>query len=308
MLEVIGLKKSYGSFLSVKGISFDVKSGEIVGLLGQNGAGKSTTMRMISGVQAPTEGKITFLGEDLREMKAIGRRNLGYLPEIPPLYTDLSVEEHLRVVCELKGLTRREWKEESLRVARLLQVDDVFHRCIRHLSKGYRQRVGFAAAIVGKPQLLILDEPAVGLDPKQLFELRQLIRDLSQNMAIILSSHMLTEITSVCNRIIIMKKGEIVANGSQEEVRATFQQGKQIVLELGGDVSGGMARIRQVFPHISVTDQGEGHFLLDCTEDIRGDLYQTLAQQCPDTLVYTLGRKTMSMEEIFMSLSQEGME
>lgn len=308
MLQVTGLKKAYGSFLSVKGISFQVEVGEIVGLLGQNGAGKSTTMRMISGVEAPTEGEIILFGENIQKMKARERQKLGYLPEIPPLYTDLTVEEHLKVVCDFKGLPRREWKEESLRVAGLLQVEDVFYRCIRHLSKGYCQRVGFAAAIVGKPKLLILDEPAVGLDPKQLFELRKLIRDLSKEMGIILSSHMLTEITAVCHRVIIMKKGEIVANGSEAEVRASFFQGIEIVLELGGDIMDGISRILQGFPTISVNHQGEGRFLLTCSEDLRGEIYRILAQLCPNTILYTLEKKNISMEEVFMALSGEGME
>lgn len=306
MLQVNGLEKSYGSVQSVKGISFQVASGEIVGLLGQNGAGKSTTLRMIAGFQAPTKGEIRFMGKEFQEIGAKGRSHLGYLPEIPPLYTDFTVKEHLRIVCDLRGIPKREWTEESLRVARLLQVDDVFSRCIRHLSKGYRQRVGFAAAIIGKPKLLILDEPAVGLDPKQLYELRQLIRDLSKEMGIILSSHMLTEITSLCHRIIIMKKGEIVANGTEAEIRASYQRGIQIELTLGGDIDSAVTVIQEKFPDIRWESKGEGAFFLHCPRDIRGELYETIARDCPKTTIYTLHLNTISMEEIFMELSQEG--
>lgn len=203
--------KRYGNHAAVDHLSFTVDTGKVVGFLGPNGAGKSTTMNMITGYIAPTEGTVLIDGIDMSQEPEKAKENIGYLPEIPPLYQDLRVREYLQFVAELKKLPKKERNLAVYNTMKETKTKDVSERLIRHLSKGYKQRVGLAAAMLGSPDILILDEPTVGLDPSQIIEIRELIRELSKSHTILLSSHIMQEISAVCDEIIIINKGKMIA-------------------------------------------------------------------------------------------------
>ena len=218
MIEVSDLVKRYGTHTAVDHLNFHVDQGQIYGFLGPNGAGKSTTMNMLTGYLAATEGQIKINGHDISEEPQEAKRCIGYLPEIPPLYLEMTPREYLRFVAELKGVEPKQREEMLHRIMEQTQILDVQDRLIRHLSKGYRQRVGLAQALVGDPPVLILDEPMVGLDPKQIIEIRELIKSLGKKHTIILSSHILSEITSVCDHIMIISQGKLVASDTPENL------------------------------------------------------------------------------------------
>lgn len=218
MIEVNDLVKRYGTHMAVDHLNFHVDQGQIYGFLGPNGAGKSTTMNMLTGYLAATEGQIKINGHDISEEPQEAKRCIGYLPELPPLYLDMTPREYLRFVADLKGVESKQQEEMLHRIMEQTQILDVQARLIRHLSKGYRQRVGLAQALVGDPPVLILDEPMVGLDPKQIIEIRELIKSLGKKHTIILSSHILSEITSVCDHIMIISQGKLVASDTPENL------------------------------------------------------------------------------------------
>ena len=217
MIEVTGLSKRYGTYLAVKDVSFSIEKGEFIGFLGPNGAGKSTIMNILTGYLSLTQGKVEIDGYDIAEYPEDAKRRIGYLPEIPPLYTDMKVREYLNFIYDLKKVKFPK-KPHIDEILRLVKIDNVQNRLIKNLSKGYRQRVGFAQALIGNPDVLILDEPTVGLDPKQIIEIRNLIARLGKNHTIILSSHILSEIQAVCKRVIIINKGQIIADDTPENL------------------------------------------------------------------------------------------
>lgn len=221
MIEVKNLTKKYGSFTAVKDLSFTIEKGHVYGLLGPNGAGKSTTMNIITGCLAATEGQVTVGGFDIYEEAKKAKKMIGYLPEIPPLYTDMSPYEYLKFVGNSKGLPKNKLTEYIEDVMKKTGITNVADRLIRNLSKGYKQRVGIAQALLGDPEIIILDEPTVGLDPTQLIEIRELIRSLKEDHAVILSSHIMGEITAVCDYVIIIAHGRIVAEGTLEELEGS---------------------------------------------------------------------------------------
>ncbi|MCD7783784.1 MAG: ABC transporter ATP-binding protein [Firmicutes bacterium] len=224
MIEVSHLTKKYGENLAVDDISFTVEPGKIYGFLGPNGAGKSTTMNIITGCLAPTSGEVTVNGYSIVEEPIEAKSYIGYLPELPPLYTDMTPYEYLRFVAECKGVKRSEIEEELDYVMEETAIYDVKDRLIRNLSKGYRQRVGIAQAMIGDPEVIILDEPTVGLDPQQIIEIRDLIKSLGEeNRTVILSSHILTEVASVCDRILVISHGKIVANDTMENISSSMK-------------------------------------------------------------------------------------
>lgn len=216
MIEVKDLVKRYGGRTAVDHLNFHVKKGQIYGFLGPNGAGKSTTMNMLTGYLAATEGEIRINGHDVSEEPLEARRCIGYLPEVPPLYPDMTPEEYLCFTAELKGIPKESRTKQVDKVMDELGIRDVKERLIRHLSKGYRQRVGLAQALLGDPEVLILDEPMVGLDPKQIIEIRELIKSLGKKHTVILSSHILSEITSICDHVMIISHGRLVASDTPE--------------------------------------------------------------------------------------------
>ena len=234
MLTATNLTKQYGSLVSADSLNFTIEKGEVVGLLGANGAGKSTTMNMITGCMPPSSGTVTVFGQDIHEEPISAKRHIGYLPEIPPLYTDMTVTEQLMFACALRAVEKSVRKSEIDRVCELVNIGDMRRRMIKQLSKGYRQRVGMAQALVGSPELLILDEPTAGLDPKQIIDIRQLILKLKERHTIILSSHILAEITSVCTRLLIMKGGKLVADSTPEQLGNAHGGGNQLELRVRG--------------------------------------------------------------------------
>ena len=234
VIEVRDLVKRYGKHVAVDHLNFRVKKGQIYGFLGPNGAGKSTTMNMLTGYLAATEGTILIDGHDVSEEPMEARRCIGYLPEIPPLYLDMTPREYLKFAAELKGIPKEKREGAVEKAMDRTQIRDVQERLIRHLSKGYRQRVGLAQALLGDPEVLILDEPMVGLDPKQIIEIRELIRSLGKKHTIILSSHILSEITSICDHVMIISHGKLVASDTPENLGHYMKNSDVMELQVRG--------------------------------------------------------------------------
>ncbi len=232
MIEVSHLTKQYGNHLAVDDVSFAVADGQICGLLGPNGAGKSTIMNILTGYLSATSGQVTVAGHPLPEEADAAKACVGYLPEQPPLYPEMTVQEYLTFAAELKGVKKAERKEQVCRAARRTGLEAVLPRLIRSLSKGYKQRVGIAQALLSSPRLIILDEPTVGLDPAQVIEIRKLIRELGRAHTVILSSHILSEVQAVCQQILILSKGHLAAAGSLEELTADGKSLEEVFLEL----------------------------------------------------------------------------
>ena len=232
MIEVSHLTKQYGNHLAVDDVSFTVADGQICGLLGPNGAGKSTIMNILTGYLSATSGQVTVAGHPLPEEADAAKACVGYLPEQPPLYPEMTVQEYLTFAAELKGVKKAERKEQVCRAARRTRLETVLPRLIRSLSKGYKQRMGIAQALLGSPRLIILDEPTVGLDPAQVIEIRKLIRELGRAHTVILSSHILSEVQAVCQQILILSKGHLAAAGSLEELTADGKSLEEVFLEL----------------------------------------------------------------------------
>ena len=232
MVEVSHLSKNYGSHPAIRDLTFSVADGQVYGLLGPNGAGKSTIMNILTGYLAPTGGEVKVAGFSLPEQAQQAKACVGYLPEQPPLYPEMTVQEYLTFAAELKGVKKAERKEQVCRAARRTGLETVLPRLIRSLSKGYKQRVGIAQALLGSPRLIILDEPTVGLDPAQVIEIRKLIRELGRAHTVILSSHILSEVQAVCQQILILSKGHLAAAGSLEELTADGKSLEEVFLEL----------------------------------------------------------------------------
>ena len=234
MIEVSHLTKKYGRHLAVDDVSFTVEDGQIYGLLGPNGAGKSTIMNILTGYLSATSGQVTVAGHPLPEDADEAKACVGYLPEQPPLYPEMTVGEYLNFVAELKKVPRAQRKEQVLRAARRTGLEKVLPRLIRSLSKGYKQRVGIAQALLGSPKIIILDEPTVGLDPAQVIEMRKLIRELGKAHTVILSSHILSEVQAVCQQVLILSKGKLAASGTLQELTADGRSLEEVFLALTG--------------------------------------------------------------------------
>lgn len=309
MIEVKNLVKKYGTFLAVDDLSFTVEKGEIIGLLGPNGAGKSTTMNMITGYISSTEGTVTIDGYDIFEEPEEAKKRIGYLPEQPPVYMDMKVIEYLQFVAELKKVPKNERDTMLREIMKSTKVLDVKERLIRHLSKGYKQRVGIAGALVGYPDVIILDEPTVGLDPKQIIEIRDLIRSLSQKHTVILSSHILSEVSAVCDRVIIINQGKLIVDDTPEQLarHAAMSNGMQLVIK------GEKDRIFEILTDIpgviSVKAEKEEEGMVSLvvyTEDkdeVKEQIFYTLAEaKMP---IYTMQKLVFSLEDIFLELTKE---
>lgn len=307
MVEVKNLVKSYGSVAAVKGISFSAQQGEILGFLGPNGAGKTTTMNMITGYLSATSGSVTIDGFDILDNPKEARSRIGYLPEIPPLYLDMTVEKYLQFIYELKKVKfpRKEHLDE---IMALVKIDDIKGRVIRNLSKGYKQRVGFAQALVGNPPVLILDEPTVGLDPRQIIEMRSLIKSLGKKHTVIFSSHVLSEVSAICDRIVVISNGEITADSKTEELSSITDDAGRLslvvegaastVLSVLGDVDG-VIKVRR---EASLEDNAYS-YLVDYKKDrdIRRGVFRALAKaDCPILEMRGAGK---TLEESFLYLT-----
>lgn len=246
MVEVKNLTKQYGNVTAVSDLSFEIRDNEILGFLGPNGAGKSTTMNIIAGYLPTTSGTVTVSGHDIKEDARAAKRCIGYLPEIPPLYPDMRVEEYLRYCAGIKGIRRGDRKKEVEKAMARLELTDMRRRLISNLSKGYKQRVGLAQAIIGDPELLILDEPTVGLDPTQVAELRKFILELGKDHSVILSSHILGEISAVCNRVVIINKGELCAIDTIENLERKASGSPLLILTIEGDQDAATAVLKKI--------------------------------------------------------------
>ena len=311
MLTVRGVSKNYGSVKALKDISFTLEKGEVVGLLGANGAGKSTTMNILSGYFPPSEGSLELAGHDVSKEPFAYKQNLGYLPENPPLYLDMTIHEQLRFVCAAKGVPRREWAAEIERVSRLSSIHEVRHRLIRTMSKGYRQRIGLAQALTGRPRLLILDEPTAGLDPQQIIEIRELIETLKDEHTVIISSHILSEIASVSTRILILHKGRIMADQPVGELLDSSGKAPVLFLRLFGKAERAEELISRL-PGVrkAVTRDSIEPGCLDCDIhltgelDIRKELTAILAEH--NLPVMAMSLKTRTLEDIFIEIIRRG--
>jgi ABC-2 type transport system ATP-binding protein len=307
MLLVKDLVKHYGEQEAVRGISFHVEQGQIVGLLGENGAGKSTTMNMITGYISATAGDVWIQGIDILEHPKEAKKLIGYLPEQPPLYDKMTVKEYLRFVAELKGL-KKEAEQEALSVMEKTGLAERESMLIQHLSKGYRQRVGLAQALIGNPPLLILDEPMVGLDPNQMIEIRQLIRSLAGDHAVILSSHILSEIESICDHIIIMSHGEIIAENETDKLESEQAGQNKLKIVIKGDKQEIFKVVRESgllksFEYVRDIEPEVYEFSAIAAEDkdVRDELFVLFAEH--KMVVYSLNIKQLSLEDVFIKLT-----
>ncbi len=303
MIKVRNLTKKYGNHLAVNGISFDIKPGKIYGLLGPNGAGKSTTMNILTGCLAATSGEVTVDGHDIFEEPIEAKRHIGYLPEQPPVYGEMTPREYLMFVAEAKGVPFEKSLRHVKEVMQLTQIYDVRDRLIRNLSKGYRQRVGIAQAMIGEPDVIILDEPTVGLDPAQIIEIRNLIRKLGRIKTVIISSHILAEISAVCDHVIIISHGNIVANETLENLEARAG-GNGLTLKIKGD--GKRAeKIISAIKGIENAEYSENDGIVNAALTVGADVREALFNAFADAKMPILEMHTdeSTLEDIFLQLA-----
>ena len=309
MIEVQHLSKCYGSHVAVNDISFSVDQGEILGFLGPNGAGKSTTMNILTGYLSASAGKVTVNGHDILEEPNEAKMSIGYLPEQPPLYPDMTVREYLDFMYDLKKCTLPRTRHIA-EICRIVKIDDVFGRLIRNLSKGYRQRVGIAQALIGNPPVIILDEPTVGLDPNQIIEIRSLIKSLGKHHTVILSSHILPEVEAVCDRLVIINGGRIVADDTANNLSLKYSKDRRLTARIAGpekDVKtliGGIGGVREIAV-LGEKEPGVNEYLItpEPNADIRRELFTRLAGRSWPLL--GLKSAEMTLEDIFVMLTRE---
>ena len=310
MIEVKHLSKRYGDFLAVDDISFTIEKGKIYGLLGPNGAGKSTTMNMITGCLSATEGSVTIGGVDILRSPEKAKRHIGYLPELPPLYPEMTPYEYLFFVAEAKGVRKERAERQVEQAMKLTGLSDVENRLIRNLSKGYRQRVGTAQAMLGNPDVIILDEPTVGLDPKQIIEIRDLIRRLGEVKTVILSSHILAEIQAVCDHVMIISHGRLVANDTIEGLEADVNRNAALLLEIKGSLPA-VTELLKGIPgvHSFIPIRGKRsdtvEIRLHTTEgaDPREAIFRACAQA--DLPLFRMESEAMTLEDLFLRLTDD---
>jgi len=318
MIQAEGLTKFYGSLPAIRDVTFEVQSGEVVGFLGPNGAGKSTTIRILTCYMPPTAGTARIDGLDCFEKSLEVRSRIGYLPENVPLYMDLTVRGLLRFAAGVKGVEARRAKSEVERVTAICGLQKVAHRIIGHLSKGYKQRVGLAQALLNNPPVLILDEPTIGLDPTQIIEIRRLIQDLRQEHTILLSSHILPEVAQICQRVLIINKGRIVATDTPGNLTGQLQKSAHVLLEASGVTSElipmleGIPGVQRVSPHESGSRPNRLNRLsrlvveTDRSMDVRPEIARRVVESGRDLLELKL--MDLSLEDIFMQLVTEEQE
>ena len=308
MINVTGLSKRYGTHLAVSNVGFKIEKGEVIGFLGPNGAGKSTIMNILTGYLSTTQGKVEIDGFDISEHPEEAKRRIGYLPEIPPLYTDMKVREYLNFIYDLKKVKFPK-KPHIDEILKLVKIEDVQNRLIKNLSKGYRQRVGFAQALIGNPDVLILDEPTVGLDPKQIIEIRNLISRLGKNHTIILSSHILSEIQAVCKRVIIINNGEIIADDSSENLTNKLSSDHSLVARIACTEKEMLEALSTVNDVKSVTslgrkEEGTYDFLIEPEDgkDVRSAVFDRVVSR--RRVLLSLTSNSASLEQVFLRLTE----
>ena len=309
MIEVKNLSKRYGNHLAVKDANFTISKGEVVGFLGPNGAGKSTIMNILTGYISLTSGSAKIGGYDIIDYPELAKRNIGYLPEHPPLYLDMTVREYLNFIYDLKNVTFPK-NPHIDEICELVNIKDVENRLIKNLSKGYKQRVGLAQALVGYPEVLILDEPTVGLDPKQIIEIRDLIKSLGEKHTVILSSHILSEVSAVCDHVMIIAHGQLVASDSPENLSKIIVAYNTLELTIKGDTD----KVKGLLDGIEGIDEIEIHSSLDadCVDfmvktandvDVREVIFKTMSDAgCP---ILKMALCNMSLEDVFIQLTSD---
>ncbi len=304
MIAVDGITKYYGPKLAIDGISFEVKQGEILGFLGPNGAGKSTTMKIITAFMPPTTGRVTVMGYDTVDDSLEVRKRTGYLPENNPLYTDMKVESFLRFVASAKNVKRKSIKASVDNVIMECGLEEVRGRIISRLSRGYRQRVGLAQALINDPPVLILDEPTIGLDPRQIYEIRQLIKDLSGSRSIILSSHILPEVSQLCDRVAIINRGKIVAVDTPSNLTVQLSDHRIIELLVGERMDDALDLVKGIEGVVSAS-RLNSHIVIETSRDM--DIRPVIARKIVEAGIplIELHAKEMSLEDIFMELVTE---
>ena len=307
MIEVENLTKRYGPTLAVSDVTFEVQNGEILGFLGPNGAGKTTTMRVITGYLPPTEGRVRVAGYDVVEEPLEAKRRTGYLPEAPPVYPDMTVTEYLAFVGRIKGIPHRELKSRLAEVSERCAVTDVQNRQIGKLSKGYRQRVGLAQALIHNPEVLVMDEPTAGLDPKQIIETRQLIKGLAGCHTVILSTHILPEAAKTCQRVVVINAGKIVAVGTPDELTRRLQGFETILLTVEGPAAEVTEKLQRVegVNQAEPRDSSDGRVTYEVHAEKGKDVRAELARAVVEShwKLYELKTSGLSLEDIFLKLT-----
>ncbi len=310
MIEIQNVSKRYGNKLAVNDVSFTIKKGEILGFLGRNGAGKSTTMNIVTGYISASSGRVLLDGHDILEEPREVKRRIGYLPEMPPLYMDMTVDEYLKFVCAIKDVKPSYVKSHLDDITELIRITDVRKRLIKNLSKGYKQRVGMAQALIGNPEVVIMDEPTVGLDPKQIIEIRKLIKQLGEDHTIVLSSHILHEVADVCERVVIINQGKIVAQDTLDNLTKNISDTSRFRLRIAGPERDVYKAIRDIPGTRSVDEMGckepdSYDFLVEADRgaDIRRPLFNQMSKMgCP---ILMLRPMDIELEDIFLQLTTD---
>ena len=308
MIEVENLVKQYGDHYAVDHLSFTVEKGQVLGFLGPNGAGKSTTMNIITGYISATEGTVTINGHDILDEPEEAKKSIGYLPELPPVYMDMTVKEYLNFVAEIKGVKKADRFDNVADAMEMTKITGYQNRLIKHLSKGYRQRTGIAGAMIGNPEVIILDEPTVGLDPTQIIEVRDLIRKLSKNHTIILSSHIMQEISAVCDMVLIINKGKLIVRDTPKNLARKMSGSNRLEMQVKASREQAEELLRSIEEVENLEFQGEEEGLLSIhvyakeEADIREQVFRAFAKaDCP---IYEMSLIEMSLEEIFIQLTK----
>jgi len=307
VIQVENITKKYGSFVAVDNINFEIEEGEVVGFLGPNGAGKSTTMNMITGYIEPTSGRIIVDGYDISKKPRKAKRQIGYMPEGVPLYSDLTVKEFITYMAELKGVPKKEKKEKVQKVIKETGLTEVQNQLTKNISRGYKQRVSMAGALVSNPKVIILDEPTVGLDPKQVTEIRALIKELGKDHTVILSSHILSEVSQICNRVIIINKGKIVAIDTPENLEKKVIKDNSVYVTVE-DLDNKMDTIKDKLPNvkeiklISENEDKTKKYRITATndEDLRKNVFEVFAKE--RITIFEMKQSDVTLEDAFMQL------
>lgn len=313
MIEIKNVTKKYGNFVAIDKISFTIKEGEIIGLLGPNGAGKSTTMNMITGFIEQTEGEIIIDGYDMLKKPLKAKKEIGYMPEGVPLYTDLTVKEFIKYMAEIKKVNKKVRKEQVEKIIEETGLKDVENKLIKNLSRGYKQRVSMAGALVGKPKILIMDEPTVGLDPKQITEIRELIKKLGKTHTVILSSHILSEVSQICSKVIIINKGKIVAIDTPQNLENKVSKNNNIYITIddsNNKINQMKEKIKGIkeIKLIATNEDGTKHYCIESDEekDLRKRIFSEFSKE--NITIYEMKRQDVTLEDAFMQLVEGGKE